>query len=105
MNVINHPWKMQGQYPNNKYILKSSKNTVFPADVIKNWLRARFTIEYLGLWEQLNNPDSKLVDFDQFRIEARSSSFVLSPQRWILFKTDSRIKHRFQTIKAHTKII
>ena len=41
------------------------RNPEFPADVIKNWLRSRSTIEYLGLWEQLNNPNFKLVDFDQ----------------------------------------
>ena len=44
------------------------KNPEFPADVVKNWLRIRSTIEFLGLWEQLNNPDFKLVEFDQFKI-------------------------------------
>lgn len=43
------------------------KNPEFPADVIKNWLRIRSTIEFLGLWEQLNNPNFKLVEFDQFK--------------------------------------
>jgi hypothetical protein len=37
-----------------------------PADVIKNWLRSRSTIDLLGLWEKLNNPDFKLVEFDQY---------------------------------------
>ncbi len=59
------------------------KNHDFPADVIKNWLRSRATIEYLGLWEQLNNPNFKLVEFDQFKIESGSNSFILSPQKWI----------------------
>ncbi len=59
------------------------KNPEFPADVVKNWLRLRSTIEYLGLWEQLNNPDFKLVEFDQFKIEAGSNAFVMSPQKWI----------------------
>ena len=59
------------------------KNPEFPADVIKNWLRTRFTIDYLGAWEQLYNPDFKLVEFDQFRSEAGANSFVLSPQKWI----------------------
>ena len=54
-----------------------------PADVIKNWLRARSTIELLGLWEQLNNPDFKLVEFDQFKYEAGANAFVLSPKKWI----------------------
>jgi hypothetical protein len=59
------------------------KNPEFPADVVKNWLRLRSTIDYLGLWEQLHNPNFKLVDFDQFRNEAGSNAFVLSPQKWI----------------------
>ena len=42
------------------------KNPEFPADVIKNWLRVRSTIEFLGLWEQLHNQNFKLVEFDQF---------------------------------------
>jgi len=59
------------------------KNAEFPADLVKNWMRSRSTIEFLGLWEQLNNPDFKLVEFDQFKTEAGSNSFVLSPQKWI----------------------
>ena len=59
------------------------KNPEFPADVIKNWLRVRSTIELLGLWEQLHNQNFKLVEFDQFKIESGSNSFVLSPQKWI----------------------
>ena len=46
-------------------------------------MRNRSTIEFLGLWEQLNNPDFKLVEFDQFKNEAGANSFVLSPQKWI----------------------
>lgn len=59
------------------------KNPEFPADVIKNWLRSRSTIEFLGLWEQLNNPDFKLVEFDRFKTESGTNAFVLNPQRWI----------------------
>jgi hypothetical protein len=59
------------------------KNSEFPADVIKNWLRARFTLDYLGAWEQLYNPNFKLVEFDQFRSGAGTNAFVLSPQKWI----------------------
>lgn len=54
-----------------------------PADIIKNWLRSRNTIDLLGLWEKLNNPDFKLVEFDQFRFEAGENAFVLSPKKWI----------------------
>jgi len=59
------------------------KNPEFPADVIKNWLRTRFAIEFLGVWEQLHNTNFKLVEFDQFKNEAGANSFVLSPQKWI----------------------
>jgi len=45
--------------------IAKKKNSEFPADVIKNWLRVRSTIDFLGLWEQLNNSDFKLVEFDQ----------------------------------------
>jgi len=59
------------------------RNSDAPADIVKNWMRSRSTIEFLGLWEQLNNADFKLVEFDQFRNEAGANHFVLSPQRWI----------------------
>jgi hypothetical protein len=59
------------------------KNPNAPADIIKNWLRAKNTIELLGLWEKLHNSDFKLVEFDQFRNEAGYNHFVLSPQKWI----------------------
>lgn len=59
------------------------KNPEHPADVIKNWTRSKDTIEFLGLWERINNPDFKLVEFDHFRYQAGSNSFVLSPQKWI----------------------
>ena len=59
------------------------KNPNFPADVVKNWMRIRNTIEFLGLWEQFNNPDFKLVEFDQFKADSGSNAFVLPPQQWI----------------------
>ena len=59
------------------------KNPDEPKDVVKNWLRIRSTIEFLGLWEQLNNPKFKGVEFDSFRNESGSNSFTLSPQKWI----------------------
>lgn len=59
------------------------KNPEFPADIVKNWIRMRNTIEFLGLWEELNNPEFKLVEFDQFKNDAGSNAFVLSPQKWI----------------------
>ena len=59
------------------------KNPTEPKDVVKNWMRSRATIEFLGLWEQLNNPDFKGVDFDPLLYEAGSNSFTLSPSKWI----------------------
>lgn len=59
------------------------RNPAEPIDVIKNWLRNRSTIEFIGLWEQLHNPDFKAVEFDRFLYEAGSNAFVLSPGKWI----------------------
>lgn len=63
--------------------IAKKRNPEFPADVIKNWMRSRSTIDFLGLWEKLNNPNFKLVEFDQFKQEAGTNSFVLPPQKWI----------------------
>ena len=63
--------------------IAKQKNPNFPADVLKNWLRSKMTVAFLGLWEQLHNPDFKLVEFDQFKNEAGLNSFVLPPQTWI----------------------
>ena len=59
------------------------KNVHEPKDVVKNWLRVRDTIEFLGLWETIHNPNFKGVEFDSFRKEAGTNTFTLSPQRWI----------------------
>jgi hypothetical protein len=59
------------------------KNPEAPRDIIKNWMRTKNTIELLGLWERLHNPDFKQVEFDLFRNEAGFNHFVLSPQKWI----------------------
>ncbi len=53
------------------------------ADIIKNWLRNRYTIEFLGTWEVIHNPDFKVVEFDHFRMSAGMPSFVLSASEWI----------------------
>jgi hypothetical protein len=59
------------------------RNSIEPFSIINNWMRSRSTIEFIGLWEQLNNPNFKPIEFDRFKIEAGSNYFVLSPQRWI----------------------
>lgn len=53
------------------------------ADVIKNWLRARSTLEFLGTWEIMYNPDFKVVEFDHFKNEAGLHTFTLSAKEWI----------------------
>ena len=53
------------------------------ADVIKNWLRSRTTLEFLGTWEVMYNPDFKVVEFDHFRSEAGLHTFTLSAKEWI----------------------
>jgi len=63
--------------------IAKAKNEKFPADVIKNWLRTRSTLEYMRLWEMFYNREIKLVEIDQFINDSGSNSFVISPQRWI----------------------
>ena len=53
------------------------------ADIIKNWLRNRYPIEFLGTWEIIHNPNFKVVEFDHFRMSAGLPSFVLSASEWI----------------------
>ena len=53
------------------------------ADIIKNWIRTRTTLEFLGTWEQLYNPNFKVVEFDHFKMQAGLPSFVLSTSEWI----------------------
>ena len=59
------------------------KNPVEPKDVVKNWMRQKNTLEYLGLWEKLNNPQFKGVEFDPLLAEAGNNSFTMSPSRWV----------------------
>ena len=54
-----------------------------PNDVIKNWIRNKDTIEFLGLWEKINNINFKQVEFDGFRNEAGRNAFTMSPKKWI----------------------
>ena len=59
------------------------KNPDHSDDVIRNWLRNRTTVEFLGIWEQLNNPGFNPVEFDGIRIQTGLNSFVLTPKQWI----------------------
>jgi hypothetical protein len=59
------------------------KNPDHPDDVIRNWLRSRSTVEFLGVWERLNNPAFNPVEFDGIRMQTGLKSFVLTPKQWI----------------------
>jgi hypothetical protein len=59
------------------------KNEAEPKDVVKNWMRQKNTLEYLGLWERLHNPAFKGVEFAPLLVEAGSNSFTMSPTRWV----------------------
>jgi len=59
------------------------KNADNMDDLIRSWIRNRNTIEFLGIWEQLNNPDFNPVEFDGFRKQAGLNSFTLTPKQWI----------------------
>ena len=59
------------------------KNEIEPKDVVKNWMRQKNTLEYLGLWERLYNSNFKGVEFDPLLAEAGSNSFTMSPTRWV----------------------
>ncbi|HKK17686.1 MAG TPA: KilA-N domain-containing protein [Opitutales bacterium] len=62
---------------------KARTDAARAADVIKNWIRTRTTLEFLGTWEKIYNPDFKVVEFDHFKSEAGLPSFVLSPSQWV----------------------
>ena len=59
------------------------KNADRTDDLVRNWLRNRNTLEFLGLWEQLNNPDFNPVEFDGIKMQAGLNSFSLTAKQWI----------------------
>lgn len=88
-------------------IAKSKESESRAADIIKNWIRNRATLEFLGTWEQLNNPDFKVVEFDHFKMQAGLPSFVLGPGTWVE-KTNAKgiyVKHgKYGGTYAHKDI-
>jgi len=64
-------------------IANSKDGEARAADIIKNWIRNRGTLEFIGTWEQIHNEDFKVVEFDHFKMQAGLASFVLSPGKWI----------------------
>jgi len=59
------------------------KDTEHTDTIIQNWMRNRNTIELLGFWESIYNPDFKPIEFEGFRKQAGLNSFVMTPKRWI----------------------
>lgn len=59
------------------------RNSDDPRFAIQNWMRNRNTIEFLGLWETLHNPNFNRVQFDTFKNEAGLNRFVMTPSKWI----------------------
>ena len=86
INVKNIPISVM-RIENTEYIsltdLAKYQNSSDPSFTVKNWLRRVSTIDYVGLWEQLHNPDFNLVEFDQIKTEYGRNSFAMSPSQWI----------------------
>ena len=87
INVQNVPISISKQELDNYIcitdIAKAKTGESRSADVVKNWLRNRNTLEFLGTWEMIYNPDFKVVEFDHFKSEAGLHTFVLSVAEWI----------------------
>jgi hypothetical protein len=78
----------------------AKENDVRAADVIKNWLRNRYTLEFLGTWETIHNPGFKVVEFDHFRKEAGLPTFVLSCSEWI--EKTNQLSHTYRRYQAES---
>jgi hypothetical protein len=64
-------------------MVKAKDDESRAADIIKNWIRTRATIEFLGTWESIYNPNFKVVEFDHFKKEAGLPTFTLSVSQWV----------------------
>jgi len=60
------------------------KNAEFPSDVIQNWMRNRSTVEFLGLWGRIHNPNFNYLEFEVIDRESGRNAFVLTPKKWIM---------------------
>ena len=68
----------QSDYISLTDMAKARTDSTRAADVIKNWLRTRSTLEFLGTWEVMYNPDFKVVEFDHFKNEAGLHTFTFN---------------------------
>lgn len=62
--------------------------------VVANWMRNHSTISFLGLWEQIHNPNFKPIEFDRFKAESGDNAFTLTPQQWIKATDRSQTKRK-----------
>lgn len=63
--------------------LAKHKNAEYTGVVIAHWLSTRYTVDFMGIWERVNNPDFNLTEFSYIRNESGSNGFVLSAKQWI----------------------
>lgn len=86
IEVRGTPIKIQAVGPHDYICLTDiakSKNPEHPDDLIRNWLRNRNSLELLGIWEHLHNPNFNPVEFDGIRKQSGLNSFTLTPKQWI----------------------
>ena len=79
------------------------KNPDEPKDVVKNWLRSRSTLDFLGLWEKINNPDFKGVEFDSFKNDAGTNSFI--PQIERLLALNNTAIHQMRSLLGAATVL
>lgn len=83
INVLGTPINILSLREEDFISLTDMANKFGGDDLIHNWMRNRNTVEFLGIWEQMHNPDFKGVEFDTFKSEAGLNSFRLTPKKWI----------------------
>lgn len=83
INVQGTEITILSQYENDFICLTDMAKKFGGDDLIHNWMRNRNTLEFLGIWEQIHNPDFKGVEFDTFKKEAGLNSFRLTPKKWV----------------------
>ena len=75
--------RMPRAFLNSLTDIAKNKNPDNAFIVVANWMRNHSTISFLGLWEQIHNPNFKPIEFDRFKAESGDNAFTLTPQQWI----------------------
>jgi hypothetical protein len=87
MNIQGLEITVVSQGNDNDYIsltdIARKKDGEYPSYAIQNWLRNKNTLQYLGVWENLYNPDFNSIEFDGIMKEAGTNGFIMTPKRWI----------------------